>query len=360
MTRSDVYLAAQRLHNVAVMRHNCNISRRHSAGCLKTESLGSAGHGTQPPRRGADRRRAADPPARLAGRPPLSKMPSVLALALLLGAVLPPPAGANNALWPRIHFTPPCFHAGGPHDIAGALYLEGRWHVMTYCHDGNWQHIISDDLVSWRLAQPAPTLFGGTGGMLLEEPGKVVVYAATGSARHAQHCPACPSGPAAKGAAGKKDACSWECPTNAACACPRRANCSEPSEWSCSPTSNCEFWVNASADLTEWKQDNHTRFPPSNETNCDRVWRDSGRWWAFTAGRIGGYGDGGSRGAQENFYGNRALQGAGALHGAGAMWAALPQPFLTNNESVVIAWAPAALRVRLRGLLSANAGRIRF
>jgi hypothetical protein len=169
--------------------------------------------------------------------------------------------------------------------------------------------------------------------MLLEEPGKVVVYAATGSARHAKHCPACPSGPAAKGLAGKKDTCSWQCPTNTGCACPRRANCSEPSEWSCHPTSNCQFWVNTSADLTTWAQDNHTRFPPSNDTNCDRVWWDKGNWWAFTAGRIGGYPH--TDGAQENFYGN-----AGALHGAGAEWVALPRPFLTNNASVVIAGHP--------------------
>jgi hypothetical protein len=246
------------------------------------------------------------------------------------------PLAHGNALWPRIHFTPPCFQHGGPHDIAGALYLQQQWHVMTYCFDGHWQHIVSDDLVAWRLAQPTPTMFGGTGGMLLEEPGKVVVYAATGSARHAKHCPACPAHDQHSKKKKPASSCSWKCPTNAGCACPRAANCSQPSEWSCQPTSNCAFYVNTSADLTTWAQDNHTSFPPSNDTNCDRVWRDSKKWWAFTAGRVGGYSPEGSKGAQENFYANKGS----ALYGPQAQWTALHQPFLTNNHSVVIAGHP--------------------
>ena len=223
----------------------------------------------------------------------------------------PPPVSFANELWPRIHFTPACYQAGGPHDIAGAIHLDGRWHVMGYCNHGHWQHSVSEDLVSWRMVGP-PRQFGGTGGMIADGAGRIAVYAATGSARHPKHCPACP-----QPRDGTEVSCSWKCPAEHGCSCKntgKHADCSAPSDWSCVQESNCRFWTNTSADLSSWVQDNATAFPSSNDTNCDRVWRDGQSWYAFTAGRVGGYGGGGSRGGQENLYANSRA----ALHGAGA------------------------------------------
>ena len=57
--------------------------------------------------------------------------------------------------------------------------------------------------------------------------------------------------------------------------------------------SNCQFWTNSSADLSTWTivPNSTTRFPLSNDSNCDSVYRDAGnqKWFALTAGRIGGY-----------------------------------------------------------------------
>ena len=55
---------------------------------------------------------------------------------------------------PAIHSAPSCFHTGGPHDIAGALYdkSSGTWHLQAGCwSEGGWQHMTSTDLVSVRL-----------------------------------------------------------------------------------------------------------------------------------------------------------------------------------------------------------------
>ena len=267
----------------------------------------------------------------------------------------PPPVSFANELWPRIHFTPACYQAGGPHDIAGAIHLDGRWHVMGYCNHGHWQHSVSEDLVSWRMVGP-PRQFGGTGGMIADGAGRIAVYAATGSARHPKHCPACP-----QPRDGTKVSCSWKCPAEHGCTCKntgKHADCSAPSDWSCVQESNCRFWTNTSADLSSWVQDNATAFPSSNDTNCDRVWRDGQSWYAFTAGRVGGYGGGGSRGGQENLYANSraALHGAGADCECGKAQPGLapvltPQPwcetgrrvatpFLVNNRSVLVEGHP--------------------
>ena len=226
---------------------------------------------------------------------------------------------------------------------------------MGYCNHGHWQHSVSDDLVSWRMVGP-PRQFGGTGGMIADGAGRIAVYAATGSARHPKHCPACP-----QPRDGTEVSCSWKCPAERGCTCKntgKHADCSAPSDWSCVQESNCRFWTNTSADLSSWVQDNATAFPSSNDTNCDRVWRDGQSWYAFTAGRVGGYGGGGSRGGQENLYANSRP----ALHGAGAdcecgkaqpglapvltprPWCETGQrvatPFLVNNRSVLVEGHP--------------------
>ena len=101
--------------------------------------------------------------------------------------------------------------------------------------------------MSWT-AVGGPHKFGGTGGMLLDNDGStVVVYAATG---HGE-------------ITGRKGG------------------------------SNCQFWTNSSANLSTWilVPNSTTRFPLSNDSNCDSVYRDAGnqKWFALTAGRIGGY-----------------------------------------------------------------------
>mmetsp|Transcript_728 Transcript_728/g.2362 ORF Transcript_728/g.2362 Transcript_728/m.2362 type:complete len:537 (+) Transcript_728:47-1657(+) len=79
---------------------------------------------------------------------------------------------------PRIHGTPACFNAGGPHDVAGALYLGGVWHVMAGCWSlGGWQHMTSRDLVHWEEVG-RPTAFGGSGELVHDAAsGQVVAVA---------------------------------------------------------------------------------------------------------------------------------------------------------------------------------------
>eukprot|EP00035_Acanthoeca_spectabilis_P011638 m.205377 g.205377 ORF g.205377 m.205377 type:complete len:572 (+) comp15409_c0_seq2:2143-3858(+) len=102
---------------------------------------------------------------------------SVVTTVLCGGAPSPAPPQEPWQV-PRVHATPPCFIASGPHDIAGALFLHDQWHVMAGCWSkGGWQHMISTDLVHWRVVGE-PSSFGGSGELVHdEELGLVVALA---------------------------------------------------------------------------------------------------------------------------------------------------------------------------------------
>ena len=78
---------------------------------------------------------------------------------------------AQSAEWrpkpPSIHFTPPCFRALPPHDIAAVLFDDqsSTWYLWVGCWSkGGWQLLTSQDLVNWRLRGP-PTKLKPNGGM---------------------------------------------------------------------------------------------------------------------------------------------------------------------------------------------------
>eukprot|EP01045_Picozoa_sp_COSAG04_P017221 COSAG04_NODE_1507_length_6504_cov_1.860734_3_plen_265_part_00 len=84
---------------------------------------------------------------------------------VLASAATPPPAFRL----PTLHNRPQCIRgprAGGWHDIAAALTLEGRHHVWQGCPPTGWNHAVSDDLVSWRNVGVLSTL--GAGGKPME------------------------------------------------------------------------------------------------------------------------------------------------------------------------------------------------
>jgi sucrose-6-phosphate hydrolase SacC (GH32 family) len=86
---------------------------------------------------------------------------------------------------PQIHFTPPCFRdVAPPHDIAAALWepstdggTSGKYHMFPGCwhaKPGGWQHMMSNDLVSWSLVGE-PMSLGGSGGLILDKDNNEVV-----------------------------------------------------------------------------------------------------------------------------------------------------------------------------------------
>eukprot|EP00039_Didymoeca_costata_P003679 m.69077 g.69077 ORF g.69077 m.69077 type:complete len:532 (-) comp12026_c0_seq2:6-1601(-) len=79
---------------------------------------------------------------------------------------------------PAFHPRPPCYNDGGPHDIAGTIYLQDTetWHVMAGCwSSGGWQHLYSKDLVNWNLGRIHN--LGDSGGIVEDEDsGNVYAY----------------------------------------------------------------------------------------------------------------------------------------------------------------------------------------
>ncbi len=106
----------------------------------------------------------------------------------LLGFILPYGGAAAKApatrFTPRIHYTPSCFIAPPPHDIAGAVYIEEthNYHVMVGCwSQGGWQHLVSRDLVHWAEVG-SPTARGGSGGLVRDAHGHTMAYSNSVSA----------------------------------------------------------------------------------------------------------------------------------------------------------------------------------
>jgi hypothetical protein len=64
-----------------------------------------------------------------------------------------PPYPGPSWSWPTLHNSPPCLHAGGWHDVAGALLWDGTAHLFQGCPgvnwDGGWHHATSEDFVHW-------------------------------------------------------------------------------------------------------------------------------------------------------------------------------------------------------------------
>jgi hypothetical protein len=177
-------------------------------------------------------------------------------------APAPPQLGCRPALgmrcglphWtPAVHVAPPCYHAGGPHDIAGALWdaPTKTWHLMAGCwRSGGWQHLTSSDLVSWTV-EGAPRSFGGTGGMVHDDDGHIVAYAMSGG--------------------------------------------------------ELRFWVASNASASSWTQTNTTVKACCNDPI---VWKSAGRWYAITAQH--GSGKGGPNYGDETFFTSKVLVGPDA------------------------------------------------
>jgi hypothetical protein len=66
----------------------------------------------------------------------------------------PPPYPGPAWVVPTVHNSPACTHLPNWHDIAGALYYKGAWHVFqgSAACDGvaaGWHHAVSTNLVDW-------------------------------------------------------------------------------------------------------------------------------------------------------------------------------------------------------------------
>ena len=66
----------------------------------------------------------------------------------------PPPFPGPTYVIPTIHNSPDCTHLPNWHDIAGALYFKGFWHVFqgsSKCNgvESGWHHAVSSNLVDW-------------------------------------------------------------------------------------------------------------------------------------------------------------------------------------------------------------------
>jgi hypothetical protein len=66
----------------------------------------------------------------------------------------PPPFPGPTYVVPTIHNSPDCTHLSNWHDIAGALFFKGFWHVFQgsrSCNGVNagWHHAVSSNLVDW-------------------------------------------------------------------------------------------------------------------------------------------------------------------------------------------------------------------
>lgn len=72
----------------------------------------------------------------------------------------PPPPPAINYSWPPvIHWAQGCLEGPVTHDISGGIIqTDGTFHTWIGCFNaepgGGWQHIVSRDLLSWKLAAP--------------------------------------------------------------------------------------------------------------------------------------------------------------------------------------------------------------
>ena len=165
----------------------------------------------------------------------------------------PPSPHNHTRLFPRVHFTPPCYTKGGPHDIAATLYHQPTktWHIMAGCWCcGGWQHITTKDMVHYTV-HGTPQGFGGTGGMTIDDDGTIVAYAMSGGAIH--------------------------------------------------------FWTATDDTATAWEKSD-TKIPGC--CNDPIVWKSNGSWYALTANH-GGPGGSGNYG-YEGFYSSPALLGAKA------------------------------------------------
>ena len=189
----------------------------------------------------------------------------------------PPPPPPLDRLYPRIHYTPPCFYRqGGPHDIAGTLYHAptATWHVMGGCWSkGGWQHLTSKDMVTWTV-RGAPRAFGGTGGLTIDDDGTIVAYAMTGGAIH--------------------------------------------------------FWSATDATGSEWVESN-TTVPGC--CNDPIVWKANGTWYALTANH-------GKPAADGPNYGYEGFYSSPVLLGPSADWQMFDFPFLTNQDSRLVPGHP--------------------
>ena len=67
---------------------------------------------------------------------------------------------------PRIHFARGCILGMKTHDISGAVILNGEYHVWVGCFmsqvGGGWSHIMSKDMVNWRIEEPFQLRWNGT------------------------------------------------------------------------------------------------------------------------------------------------------------------------------------------------------